>query len=295
MEQNIITLVFLPLALGIIMLGMGLSLVPADFKRIFLFPKAVITGLVNQIIILPVLAIILIGVFSLSAELAVGIMILAACPGGPTSNLLTNLAKGDVALSITLTAIASVITVFTIPFIVNMSLEYFMAADQVIQLPLGKTIAQIFIIMVLPVALGMFIKKKAPVFSMNSEKPVKIISAIFLFLIIAVAVLKGRENLVEYLIMAGPATLALNVFSLLIGYISSRILNLSHTQGLTISIESGIQNGTLAITIAVTLLNSTAMSIPPAIYSLLMFLTAGVILSLLKKKKDKLTEASVEV
>lgn len=287
MESNVITAVFLPLALGIIMLGMGLSLTVADFKRIFIYPKAVAIGLFNQIILLPIIAFGLIKVFGLQTELAVGIMILAACPGGATSNLISHLAKGDTALSITLTAFSSLITVVSIPFIVNFAIVQFMPDGEAQQLDVLKTVISVVVITIIPVLIGMFIHSKAPGFSQKMEKPVKIMSAIFLVLIILAAILKEKDNLADFFRQAGPVALALNVATLAIGFFGARMLGLSPRQSTTVSIESGIQNGTLGIAIAATILQNPTMTIPSAIYSLVMFMTAGVVIYMgIKTIKD---------
>lgn len=278
MESNILTSVLLPLSLGVIMLGMGLSLTIADFKRVIVYPKAVGIGLLNQLIILPLVAFGLIQLFGLQTELAVGMMILAACPGGATSNLISHLAKGDTALSITLTAFSSVITVLTIPLIVNFAILKFMPDGEALQLNVLHTVVSVVIITIIPVSIGMMVRSKAPAFSDKMEKPVKIVSAIFLALIIIAAVLKERENMVEFFQKAGPVALVLNVAMLAIGFYGSRLLKLSLRQSATVSIETGIQNGTLGIAVAVTIIGNSHMSIPSVIYSLIMFVTAGVVI-----------------
>jgi bile acid:Na+ symporter, BASS family len=287
MESNILTDIFLPLALFIIMLGMGLSLVPEDFKRVVLYPKAAIVGLVNQMLFLPIIAFALCTVFKLPGELSVGMMILSACPGGATSNLITHLAKGDIALSISLTAISSFITVLTIPIIINFSLIHFMAEGQNIQLPVLKTIIQVVGITILPVSIGMIIKNYKSELSDKVEKPLKIVSAVFLFIIIVGAILKNKKDIVDFFIQAGPVALLLNVATLLLGYVTSIIFGLSLPQRRTVSIESGIQNGTLAIAIAASILKNPQMSIPPAIYSLIMFFTAGILIFSVSGKKGE--------
>lgn len=278
MEANILTTFLLPLALGIIMLGMGLSLTFADFKRILVYPKAVGIGLVNQLILLPLIAFALIKLFGLQTELAVGIMILAACPGGATSNLISHLAKGDTALSITLTAFSSLITVITIPLIVNFAIVEFMPNGEEMKLDVMKTVVSVLIITIIPVSIGMLIRAKAKTFSQKMENPVKIISAIFLTLIIVAAVLKEKDSMLDFFRQAGPVALALNVAMLAIGFYGSRLLKLSPRQSATVSIETGIQNGTLGIAVAVTIIGNSQMSIPSAIYSLIMFVTAGVVI-----------------
>lgn len=278
MESSILTEVFLPLALGVIMLGMGLSISLNDFKRIFIYPKAVTIGLINQLILLPLIAFGLVSVFGLKTELAVGLMILAACPGGATSNLISHLAKGDTALSITLTAFSSLIAVITIPFIVNFSIVHFIPGGEAQQLNVLGTIISVLIITIIPVSIGMFINSKAPKFSARMEKAVKIVSAVFLALIIIAAVLKEWDNMPTFFRQAGPVALALNVITLALGFYAARLFKLSPKQSGTISIESGIQNGTLGITVAATLLNNSVMTIPSAIYSLIMFATAAVVI-----------------
>lgn len=278
MESSILTEVFLPLALGVIMLGMGLSITLNDFKRIFIYPKAVAIGLVNQIILLPLIAFGLVLLFGLKTELAVGLMILAACPGGATSNLISHLAKGDTALSITLTAFSSLITVITIPFIVNFAILQFIPGGEAQQLNVFGTILSVLIITVVPVSIGMFIHSRAPRFSERMERPVKILSAVFLAIIILAAVLKERENMLTFFRQAGPVALTLNILTLALGFYASQLFRLSPKQSGTISIESGIQNGTLGITVAATLLNNSVMTIPSAIYSLIMFATATVVI-----------------
>jgi len=280
METNFLTDIMLPVSLAIIMLGMGLALSPADFRRVALYPKAAAIGIVNQIIVLPLVGFLLLMLIPMrTPELAVGIMILAACPGGPTSNLITHISRGDTALSITLTAISSMIVVITIPLIVNFALGYFLEVGEYVPLPVLKTMISVIIITLVPVTIGMFIRDRAQNFAAKMSKPVKIASGILLFVIIIAAILADKENFVNFFQQAGPVALALNLSMLLVGYFSARLLRLRIDQSITISIESGIQNGTLGIAIAATLLHNPTMTISPAIYSLIMFGTAGVIIS----------------
>ena len=278
MESNFLTAVFLPLALFIIMLGMGLGLTMADFKRIAIAPKPVIIGLLAQLVMLPIVGLLLASIFPLSPELAVGVMILAACPGGPTSNLVTYLAMGNVALSITLTAISSLITVFTIPLVVNFATNRFIGENVSLQLPFGETVLQIAVITIIPVTLGMLLHRYAPVFAANVEKGMKWLSLFFLALIIFGLLLKERENVMGFFLQVGWVTLALNVVTMILGYGISSLAGLGEKSVVAITSEVGIQNGTLAIAIASApmLLNNPTMAIPAAIYSLLMFVTGGV-------------------
>ncbi|NOQ25081.1 MAG: bile acid:sodium symporter family protein [Bacteroidales bacterium] len=268
--------IILALSLIIIMLGMGLSLVTDDFKRIILYPKAIFVGLTNQLIILPLIGFAIAIAFPIKPEIAIGIMILAACPGGPTSNLITHLAKGDLALSVSLTAISSLITIITIPFIVNFALIQFLDEGQVIKLDVVETIIQIFVIIVLPVAIGMLIRKYKEGFALKMEKPVRKASGIVVALVIIGIVIKEKENLIPYLKQAGLVALILNAATMLVGYYSARLFKILDKRAVSISIESGIQNGTLAIMIAVVLLGNSEYAITPAIYSLIMFFTGGI-------------------
>lgn len=277
MESSFLTAALLPLALFVIMLGMGLGLTPADFQRIAIAPKAVIIGLLAQLIMLPLVGFLLASLFPLSPELAVGVMVLAACPGGPTSNLVTYLAEGNVALSISLTAISSLITVFTIPLVVNLATRSFVGEDVALQLQLGKTIVQIAVIALIPVALGMLLHRYAPGFSAKVEKWVKWLSLFFLALIVFGLLLKERANVPTFFLQVGWVTLALNVVSMVLGYAIATLAKLDAKSAVAITCEVGIQNGTLAITVASapSFLNNPTMAIPAAIYSLLMFATGA--------------------
>ncbi len=279
-----VSTIILAASLIIIMLGMGLSLVVDDFKRIVLYPKAIIVGLTNQLIILPLLGFTIAALFPLQPEIAIGIMILAACPGGPTSNLITHLAKGDIALSVSLTALSSFITILTIPFIVNFALVQFLAEGQMIRLDVVQTIAQIFVIIVIPVGIGMLIRKYKEGFAQRMAGPVKKASGIVLALIIVGLVIKEKDHILSYFQQAGLVALLLNVSTMLVGYYSSKLFSIKDKGAIAVSIESGIQNGTLAITIAVVLLGNSEFAITPAIYSLLMFFTGGAAIYLGNKK-----------
>ena len=278
MESSILTELFLPLALALIMFGMGLSLTPTDFKRILIYPKAVSIGLLNQIVLLPIVAFGIAILFQLPPELAVGLMILSACPGGATSNLITHLAKGDSALSITLTAFSSLITVLTIPFIVNFSIRYFIPGGQEHQLDVLGTVVTVLLITIIPVVIGMLVLGKAPGLARKLDQPMRKLSMGFFILIVLAAVLKEKDNIVQFFIDAGPAALALNISTLTLGFLVAKVIGLDFKQGLTIAVESGIQNATLGITIAATLLVNSVMTIPNVIYGLLMFGTAALII-----------------
>ncbi|MEM8805503.1 MAG: bile acid:sodium symporter family protein [Cyanobacteria bacterium P01_G01_bin.38] len=286
MESNFLTAVFLPLALFIIMLGMGLGLTVKDFQRILVEPKAVILGLMAQLIMLPVVGFLLATLFPLAPELAVGIMILAACPGGPTSNMVTYLVQGNVALSITLTAISSLVTVFTIPWVVNLAMGVFMEETTALQLPFFETVIQIAIITLIPVALGMTLNHYAPRAAANIEKWVKWLSLFFLALIIVGLLAKERDQVASFFLQVGWAALALNGVAMALGFAIANLANLSERSAKSITVEVGIQNGTLAIAIASapTFLNNPSMAIPAAIYSLIMFATSAIFAGLVGRQ-----------
>lgn len=285
MESSLITELFLPLSLAIIMLGMGLSLKLSDFHQIFKTPKAVFVGLLAQLVVLPFIGFALMHFWIIQPEYAVGIILLAACPGGPTSNLFAYLGKCDTALSISLTAVSSIITIFTIPFIVNLAMEIHLGKGQYVALPVLQTILQIMIITIIPVGLGMYLKSKKNNFAQKAERPVKIASTILIIVIILGAILKNKEIIAQAFLETGLPALSLNIITLLLGFLVAKLFQLNFKQSSTVSIESGIQNGTLAIAIAAssTLLNNPAIAIPPAVYSILMFFTGGLAIAIYGK------------
>ncbi len=277
MESSALTAVFLPLALFAVKLGMGLGLKLDDFTRVLVYPKAVVVGLLAQLLLLPILGFGLVSIFPLSPELAVGVMIFAACPGGPTSNLVTYLARGNVALSITLTAISSLVTIVTVPLVVNLATAALMGETTDLQLPLLGTVLQIAVIILLPVAMGMALNHYQPQWAAQVERGVKWLSLALLGLIIAGLLVQQRDNVAGYFAQVGLVTLTLNVAAMAMGYLISRLARLRPTDATAITVEVGIQNGTLAIAIASapTLLNQPTLAVPAAIYSLLMFATGG--------------------
>ncbi|MEZ5008110.1 MAG: bile acid:sodium symporter family protein [Chitinophagales bacterium] len=290
MEDSLLTSTVLPISLAIIMLGMGMTIIADDFKRVFLYPKAAFIGLINQLIILPLVAFVLAIVFKLSPEMAVGLMIVAVCPGGATSNLITHVSKGDIALSITLTAITSILTVFTIPIVLSYSLVYFAnhSGQEPIQLPVLKTIIQIMGITIIPVSIGMLIKKFKNDFAVKMERPMRIASTAIFVLVVVVIVLANKDSIFTFIKNIGWVVLMLNVLTMGIGYFSARLFKLNLKQTISITIDSGIQNATLAIVIATSILKHTEMSIPGAVYGLLMFFTSGVLMWYFGSRKTEL-------
>lgn len=286
MPPDLLKTVLLPLALILIMFGMGTTLTVADFKRVILSPKAKLLGLACQLILLPLLAFALAHAFRLPPELAVGLLLIAACPGGPTSNIITHLAKGDTALSVTLTAVSSIITVFTIPLFVGLAMGHFMQGSATIHLPFGKTLIQLLAVTLIPIVLGMWVHAAKPAFAQRMSRPVNALSLMFLALIIIAAVAREKD-LAAQITAAGPATVTLNVLAMALGFVVAAAFKLPSPQRTTIAIEVGIQNGTLALAIALGLLENSRIAIPAVVYSLFMFISgAFVILSCRRKNRS---------
>jgi BASS family bile acid:Na+ symporter len=271
-----LTLIGLPIALGIIMLGLGLGLTAEDFRRVVRYPKAVVVALACQVVVLPALCFGLVQLFDLAPELAVGMMLLAASPGGTTANLYSHLFRGNVALNVTLTAINSVLAVLTLPVIVNLSVSYFLADGASIGLQFDKVL-QVFAIVLIPVAIGMAIRARFPGTADRLRQPVRILSIIVLVAVIAGTVLAERDNVADYFVAVGLAVLAFNLLSLAIGYGVPRAVGVGRRDAVAAGFEIGIHNSTLAITVALSpaLLNNAQMAIPAAVYGIVMFITAA--------------------
>ena len=275
-EGNLIIDVVLPIALAFIMFSLGLGLTRADFLLVFNEPKAFAIGIFNQMILLPIVGVVVVILSGLEGELAVGLMILACCPGGVTSNILTKLAKGDTALSISYTAVISVISVFSLPLIVGLSMSYFMGevAPNIDILGLGITM---FLLTTLPVLIGMTIRHRAINMAKSIEKGVNIIATILFVIIVIAAVVSEWGTLVENIGTLGPSVIMLNVLMLGIGYQSAKFFNIEPSKATTVSIESGIQNATVGITIGGLILASpdgglSTLSLPSGMYGVLMYL-----------------------
>ena len=282
---NAITQIFLPLSLAFIMFSVGLELAIADFKRVAVQPKDFAIGAISQMVLLPLVAFLLLSVFSMEPALAVGVMIIAACPGGVTSNLMTYLARGDTALSVSLTAIISLLAVVTLPLIVGFSITHFMSAAEAPDLSIGKTVPGASAITTVPVIIGMAVNRFAPTFARNFERPARIIASVLFVVIIAGAIYAERANVVDYFKQAGPVTLSLNLIMMVLALLIAKMSRLGEAQQTAITLECGLQNGTLAIFVAATLIGSQTMTVPGAIYSLLMFPTAIVYLIIVLRRR----------
>jgi BASS family bile acid:Na+ symporter len=273
MQESIFTTLVLPIALALIMLGMGLSLKKEDFQRITQQPKAVAIGLLSQILLLPIIGFTITQVIPMPPAIAVGLMIIAISPGGVSSNIISYLAGGDMALSVTLTVCSSIITIFTIPILANLALNHFLGQSAAIALPIGSTMGQIFLITIIPIAFGMYMQYQFPKLAHRLEQVTGRLAIAFLALIILVLLIREWSRLPEFIVQAGLGVILLNILSMASGFMISKLLKLSIPQQIAIAIEVGIQNGTLAIAITAGILNNQDMAIPAAIYSLFMYMS----------------------
>ena len=281
--MNIVTDIILPLALAFIMFALGLGLTGSDFLRVIKKPRDFIVGAISQMAVLPLIAFILVKIWILSPELAIGIMIIAAAPGGVTSNLLTSFAKGDVALSISLTAVISLLCVFTIPFIVLASANLLGDNNITKDVSLLSMSKDMFLIITIPVLLGMLVKKFISNLALKFEPIAKKISMILFVLVLIGAIAAEKENVLSYFAQAGLVTLVLNVVMMLVAYNIARLFATGPEQKKCITIECGLQNGTLAIFVATSIFGGGLYVIPAATYSLIMFMTSLIFIYFVRK------------
>ena len=281
--SNLIGLI-IPGSLALIMLGMGMGLKPNDFGRLISAPKAVSLGLFCQIIMLPIVALGLIELFPMEPIYAIGIMLIALTPGGAVSNLFTLLARGDMALSVTLTACSSLLAVFTVPLLLNLALIYLLGEGQLIQLPVVRTMLQIALITVIPVSLGMIINAKAPALTRQFEGTVRKLSLLFLLFAVVGIIARERNNLVTLLVSAGPPALLLNCATMAFGLAAARLASLSPKQTITITVEVGIQNAILGTALAVSpqFLGRTDIGLVPTIYGFTMIIIMLLFIGLIR-------------
>ena len=272
-----------PIALALIMLGLGLGLTGQDFLRVVKQPKDFLVGLVCQLILLPIVAFLLLKIFNLPLEIALGVMIIAAAPGGVTSNVLTKFANGDVALSISLTAIISLISIISVPFIVFKSAELLEVAEISKEISMIGISMKMFLVVTLPVIIGMLIRKFATNFVMSQSQLIERIS-VFLFVIVFAAIwVEEWENIIGYIKQAGLITLVLNIVMMFIGYYVAKFLASGVSQRKSISLECGLQNGTLAVFVASQLFTDITYLIPTATYAIVMFLTSIIYVFIVRK------------
>ncbi|MEC7488327.1 MAG: bile acid:sodium symporter family protein [Pseudomonadota bacterium] len=266
--------IVLPIALAFIMFTLGLGLTFNDFARVLRRPRDFALGAFSQIIILPAVAFAIISLWDLPKEIALGVMIIAAAPGGVTSNLLTSFARGDVALSISLTAVISLLSVLTVPLIVVFAYTQIMGQEALGDVTVTKTAVGIFVIVVVPVVTGLLVRLYTPNVAKRFDSVLRLLSAFLFALVLFGAIYQERNNFVTYFAQAGTVTLVLNVVMLTIAYILGSFLASGSKQKIAISLECGLQNGTLAIAVATMLFGGGATVIPAATYSLIMFATA---------------------
>lgn len=292
MDSGLFTF-FLPMALAIMMTGLGLELTVKDFLRVQRHPKVIFLALFTQLIILVLIAFLICILLKLPPLLAVGLMLLAASPGGPTANLISYLFKGDVALNLTLTAINSLICTFTLPFIVNLSIHYFLGEHPKIGMPTEK-ITQVFLIVFIPVCLGMFIRSIAPNIALRLNRPMRFFSVLFLFLIFFYALYRERFNIVEYFVDIGLATALFCFISLFVGYLIPHLAGVSDRQARACTFEIGIHNTSVAMTIALSVLSSTTIALPAGIYSIFMYVFAFIFGYILTRRPVLLKEENLK-
>ena len=283
--MGFVTDVVLPLALAFIMLALGLGLTFDDFVRVARHPRDFAVGAASQIVVLPAVAFLLASVWPMAPELALGLMIIAAAPGGVTSNLLTSFARGDVALSISLTAVISLLSVVTIPLVVVFAYGHFIGDEAMQDITVADTAISVFLIVTVPVTIGLLVRRYAGRFALRIEPAARAVSAVLFVLVLAGAIYQERENLVTYYSQAGLATLVLNVLMMAIAYLLARLFASGAKQRTAIAIECGLQNGTLAIAIAVLLFGGGLATVPAATYSLTMFVTALILVALLRRNQ----------
>ncbi|PZO10206.1 MAG: bile acid:sodium symporter [Lysobacteraceae bacterium] len=287
MADNALLIIFLPLALAVVMAGLGLHLTPADFRRILAMPRAVGLALAIQALLLPPVAFGLAKLAGLPGELALGLVLLAASPGGVTANLFSHLARGDVALNISLTAINSLLALLTLPVWTALALSVFLGDEASVPPPIRKVI-EVALLVIVPVMLGMALRAWKPALANAAEKPVRVLSSLLLAVLIALAFISEWDMVVRFLPVVGLACVAFNVLSLLSGYFAARAAKLAEPQAIAISFEIGIHNGTLAIFIAIEVLQRAQATIAPAVYSLSMYVTGAIFAAwLLHKRKTQ--------
>jgi len=282
--MNSITNIGLPIALAFIMFSLGLGLTGSDFKRVIQQPKDFLVGLLSQTVVLPVIAFLIVITFQLTPELGLGLMIIAAAPGGVTSNILTLLGRGDVALSISLTAVVSLLSFITIPLIIGFSYNYLFGNELIGNLPLSKVIYSIFAIVTVPVILGMIFRYYFTSVSMKILKSARKISTCLFVIVLLGAIIKEKSLIIEYYQQTGLATLSLNIIMLMIAWLMATMFGSGIKQKISISIECGLQNGTLAIAVSTLLFGGGPTTIPAATYSVTMFITAVLFVLLLRRK-----------
>ena len=287
--DSALTTIGLPIALAIIMFGLGLDLTVADFRRIGRQPRAVAVALGCQLILLPAICFGIVVLLDLPPLLGIGMLLLAASPGGTSANLFSHLFRGDVALNITLTAINSAIALFTLPLVTGLAIEYYDRGDEV-SLPFSEVVS-VFAIVLVPVAIGMLVRSRSQEFAGRMDRPVRIGSAVILAVLVLGILVDQRENVGEYLADVGLAAALFCAISLVLGYVVPKAFGIKEEQAIASSMEIGVHNATLAIFVAVEVLDSTEISVPAAVYSIFMFVFATIWGSIISRRVRAATAA----
>lgn len=290
MNASILTEVILPLALALIMFGMGLGLTTTDFTRLFKNPLGIVMGLIGQLVAMPLLALGLCYLFNLPTPIAIGLMILAACPGGTMSNVVSQLAKANLALSVSLTAASTAISIITTPFIIGFAMSQFALADDATFSILTTSLGLFFITLV-PVAIGIWLRHFKSDFAIKAEPFFRRFSLFFMLMMIAALVIKERDLLVNSFNDVFWACIALNIGSMVVGWLIAKCSKLNLTDSLTLSIEVGIQNASLAILIAISFLNKPEYAVTGGVYGLAMFIGPLLLIGGLKLKNKRTARA----
>lgn len=278
MEQNPLVEIGLPSALFVIMVGIGLTLTTGDFRREARAPRGTVVGSLLQLLFMPAAGFAIAALLGLSPELAVGLVIVAACPGGTSSNLISFLARANVALSIVLTVLASVVTIVTLPMFANLALRWWpVGGESAVSVPLARTIGLLVGIVLVPVVIGMAVRRRSPERAAAMERGVSAFGGVILVVLIVGIAISLRDEFFTLLAEAGPAALLLNLVGLAVGWGAARGLGLAAKDGRTVAVELGIKNSTLGILIAVTVLGAEAIAVPSAVYGLLMYVSAAVL------------------
>ncbi|MCQ3938616.1 MAG: bile acid:sodium symporter family protein [Chloroflexi bacterium] len=273
MQESIISNVILPLAIAVIMVTLGMTLTVADFRRIVVQPKPVFIGLFCQMILLPALGFAVAGLFALPAMYAISLVLLAVSPDGATSNLIIHAGDGDRALGITLTAITNMLAFLTIPFGLSIAYSMYGTGALDIDFPVVDTMIQVAVITLIPTLVGMGIRQWKPQFAENSKRWSKAFATVFLFLVILALIIQNWDVIVRDGPRFAPAFILLNILSLVVGYFTPKLLGINFVQSMTIAIETGLQNSTVSITVAITLLNNNEMAVIPGLYAIWMYVT----------------------
>lgn len=292
MQESVISTVILPLAIAVIMVTLGMTLSIADFRRIVTYPKPVFIGLFCQMILLPILGFAVAGIFGLSAVYAISLILLAVSPDGATSNLIIHAGDGDRALGITLTAITNMLAFLTIPFGLSIAYSLYGTGALDIDFPVVNTMIQVAVITLIPTLIGMGIRSWKPEFAENSKRWSKIFATAFLFLVILALITQNWDVIVRDGPRFAPAFIVLNIASLIVGYYVPKFMGINYVQSMTIAIETGLQNSTVSITVAITLLNNNEMAVIPGLYAIWMYVTGFALAYWMTRKSPTMEQAT---